>query len=643
MKAWLMLVQPAHADAGFLAPRLAAGGAIAWRQQSPDRLQQVARFYAAHLAQHPEWALPGNAALLQASRQTLSGLIDVEQASDTLYRQLLADSRARFPDLPLATLTGGRDPRGLWRVAGNLPGVYTRQAYDGFVKEAISRLSQQTASNGDWVLGQQAIKSSDKPADIAAALQRRYFADFAHAWQGYLNRIQWQPAANLSASAEQLRVYADAQQSPLAGLMQTIVWQAQAGAQQRSLADSLVDKAKNVFNSDDADPAAQAAASKAANAALGAPLAEAFGPLLRLAGNVEGSSDAGGKAAANAADSLSLQRYLDRASATRLKLDQVNAAADPDAYARQLAQNLFQGRASELVDARDYAQLVAASLGSAWAGMGQNLLLEPLDQGWRTLMRPAAASLNSLWDASVVRPFNSSFAGRYPFNDSDSDASLAELARFIGPQGNIQRFAGNELAGILQKQGDQWVPNPLYAQALRFDVDFLNSLNKLAWLAGQLYAEGDLKTRFSLMALGHPKVTDSQLQLDGQSVRYFNQRPVWQNLAWPGEPLKAGGTLLWESLDGGLRKQQDSPGPWGFIRLLAKAKAERLNNSDWRLVWPLDDGAQLRYTLRTQAGSGPLALLQLDHFKLPARVFDTGGLAQQAPKPAAANAGKAKP
>lgn len=635
LKAWLMLVQPARAEAAFLAPRLAAGGAIAWRGQSPARLQQVAQFYAAHLAQHPAWALPGDAALLQAARQTLAGLIDVEQAADTLYRQLLDETRPRFPDLPLATLTGGRDPRGLWRAAGSLPGLYTRQAYDGFVRDAITRLSQQTANSGDWVLGQQAAKSSESPADIAAALRRRYFTDFAHAWQGYLNRIQWQPAANLAASAEQLRVYADVQQSPLAGLMQTIAWQAQAGAQQRSLADSLLDKAKHAFNNDDADPATQAAAPKPP----AAPLAEAFGPLLRLVGSTDaGMAGAGDKPAANPADSLSLQRYLDRASATRLKLDQVSAAADPDAYARQLAQNLFQGRASELVDARDYAQQVAASLGSAWAGMGQNLLLEPLDQGWRTLMRPAAASLNSLWDTSIVRPFSSSFAGRYPFNDSD--ASLAELARFIGPQGAIARFAGNELAGILQKQGDQWVPNPLYAQALRFDVDFLNRLNQLAWLAGQLYAEGDLKTRFSLMALGHPKVTDSQLQLDGQSVRYFNQRPVWQNLAWPGEPLKAGGTLLWESLDSGLRKQHDYPGPWGFIRLLAKAKTERLNNSDWRLTWGLGDGAQLRYTLRTQAGSGPLALLQLDHFKLPARVFDTG--ASQPAKPPAAKPGKGK-
>ncbi|MBB5192804.1 type VI secretion system protein ImpL [Silvimonas terrae] len=610
LKTWLMLVQPGHADSGFLSPRLAGVGKVVWPAQPGDRIEQIAAFYAKHLAAHPQWRLAGDESLLFSARQTLSGLIDVKQAEDTLYHQLLDETKARYPDPTMSALLGGRDSRGLWSVQGRLPGTFTRQAYEGYVKDNIERLSKQTATSGDWVLGQQTARTEEKPEDIAAALNRRYFADFGHAWQAFLNRIVWVPASNLSGNAEQLRVYADAQQSPLAGLMKTIAWQAQTGAQAHSLADSLVDKARSVFKGKEDNPAQPPAQTTPKDSV---PLADAFGPLLRLV------SEGNGTQATD--NTLSLQRYLDRVSATRLKLDQVSAAADPDAFARQLAQNLFQGRASDLVDARDYAQLVAASLGSGYAGMGQNLFLEPLDQGWRTLIRPAAASLDSLWQTSIVLPFNSTFSGRYPFNDSDADASLADLARFLGPQGNVAQFASTQLAGILEKQGDQWVPNPLYAQAMRFDPEFLNALNKLTWLSGQLYAEGDLKTRFSLMALGDPQVTDSQLNIDGQMLHYFNQKPKWQDVTWPGNPLTQRGLLTWDALATGLRKQNDFAGPWGFIRLLAKAKTEQINKSDWRINWALDDGVTLHYLLRTQSGSGPLALLQLDHFKLPQRLF----------------------
>ncbi|PTU66269.1 hypothetical protein DB032_15705 [Chromobacterium sp. Panama] len=39
------------------------------------------------------------------------------------------------------------------------------------------------------------------------------------------------------------------------------------------------------------------------------------------------------------------------------------------------------------------------------------------------------------------------------------------------------------------------------------------------------------------------------------------------------------------------------------------------------MSWALPDGHQARYQLRSEAGAGPLALLQLIQFQLPARIF----------------------
>ncbi|MGC3962150.1 MAG: ImcF-related family protein [Rhodocyclaceae bacterium] len=258
LKTWLMLTDPQRAEgdanATFLGERLALSGQTLWPGLSPELIRPVATFYANHLAAHPDWRLHADEHTLFAARQTLSGLIDLKQAEDTLYEKLLADTQSRYADPAISTLLGGRDARGLWNVQGRLPGVFTRQAYEGYARDAIAQLSKQTATQGDWVLGEQdqsAGAARQTPQDIQRRLTHRYFTDFARAWQGFLNRIVWVPENTLSGTAEQLRVYADAQQGPLAALISTVVWQAQAGAPQHTLVELIAGESSRLADQED--------------------------------------------------------------------------------------------------------------------------------------------------------------------------------------------------------------------------------------------------------------------------------------------------------------------------------------------------------------------------------------------------------
>jgi len=64
-------------------------------------------------------------------------------------------------------------------------------------------------------------------------------------------------------------------------------------------------------------------------------------------------------------------------------------------------------------------------------------------------------------------------------------------------------------------------------------------------------------------------------------------------------------------------------GVWGWIRLLDQATVSRYagSGSSWSLSWRAHDGRPLNYTLRTEAGEGPLALLKLRNFTLPKAIF----------------------
>ncbi len=137
----------------------------------------------------------------------------------------------------------------------------------------------------------------------------------------------------------------------------------------------------------------------------------------------------------------------------RLKLQQVTSAPDPQAMSQMLAQTVFQGKAIDLTDTRDYGSLVAASTGQEWNGFGQSLFVQPLDLARRQVLAPAAGSLNTRWQSTIVEQWNKAFAGRYPFKATGSDASLPLLAQFLrSDSGRITNFLKTNLGGILHRR-----------------------------------------------------------------------------------------------------------------------------------------------------------------------------------------------
>ena len=651
LKAYLMLTEPRRTDPAFLTDQIVA----AWPAPASmstgewlDTSKRLASFYASHLKAHPEWRTAASAPIVSAARNTLVNQIGLTNADDTVYQGIIEDAKGKYADASLMTLLNGADARGLFSTTQSVPGIYTRAAWDGMIAQAIDKAANERHVNGDWVLSSApkdvalgddgtassagmavahegaaataaAITTSDTERardDLKARLTARYFTEYTAAWQGMLNSIQWQPASNLSGAIDQLTRLADAQTSPLIALMKSVQYQAQAGRPSQALTDTLVRKAQSLIGSEDKTQA------EVVN-----PLDKPFGPLLALMGDSGTSANTSNHEAKALTElnGVSLAHYLTVATTMRLKLQQIAASPDAQAMARSLAQAVFQGKLSELAQARDDAALTAASLGTAWAGFGDALFARPLDTAWQTILQPAAASLNEAWRASVAAPFNAAMNGRYPFYDTNADASFAELGRYVRPDtGLIARFMTTQLAGVLKPQGDQWVPDELRPQALQFDPAFLTAIRLLPTLGAQLYAQGDAGYHFEIMALPTANVTRTELEVDGTPLSYFNQQESWTALTWPGNGLNGHTGLMWEMVNAGLRQAFDATGDWAFLRLLAKAHVKPLDSTRYELTWDQPDAAPLRYVLRTQVGAGPLDLLKLRGFRMPERIFTVG-------------------
>lgn len=619
LEAYLMLANPARANTAFLTPQLmsteepvrpnhSALSAGAWA----DLRAQTLAFLAAHLGTTRDGVsltMSVDQRLVESTRQTIIGVRGIQNSTDALYQKIIDEAQAKYPPITLTSLLADTTSHGLFSATETVPGVYTRAAFEERISRAIDDASARQNVTGDWVLSDAKATDSNASA-LKADLRQRYFDDYARAWERFLNSLRWQPAPSLTGTVDQLLLLGDPQRSPMVALMDAINYQAGTGVTSQSLAAGLLDRAQQLVGHD-ADP------SKREQTTV-VPLANAFGPILRLTGSdLVGSGNRPGASQTASTSDLSLARYLERVTAMRLKLQQMVAAPDPDAMSR-----------------------VAASLGGQWAGFGA-MLQAPLDQAWQVVVQPAASSLNDIWRNAVAADWNKAFGGRYPFADSDNDASLPEMARFMRPDsGVVAQFVSTQLAGVIERQGDRWVATQGPNQGgLSLDPEFVDGLNRLTHAANVLFPSGDAHVRFELRGAPTPGITDVRFVLSDRDFHYFNQKEEWVPFEWPGQTLENVTRVEWQTDQGGLRSALDAQGRFGLIRLLERAQVEQQDSARYVLTWAPDQsaGTPLRVQMRSDAGAGPLEVLQLRHFSLPTRIFTAGSI-KPAPTARTANA-----
>ncbi|WP_338557303.1 ImcF-related family protein [Erwinia sp. E_sp_B04_7] len=615
LKLYLMLARPGHMDAAWFSTALIKDWSkrdgikdAEWQGIAPSLLD----FYAASLTTHPQWCLPDDENMVSQSRSLLVRLMGMRNSESTLYQKMLSQVAHLYVDMRLEDMTGDTDASRLFTTTEIVPGMFTRQAWEQSIQPAIEKVVKERRDELDWVLTdskrQTQPQDDTSPEALKKRLTERYFADFGGAWLEFLNSLRWNRAATLSDSIDQLTLMADVRQSPLVALMNTLNVQGRTGQTGEAISDSLVKSAKNLLGGDNKDAIDQ-------SAGVHGPLDATFGPVLALMHINRTGTQA-----------QSLQSYLTRVTQVRLRLQQVTNAADPQAMTQTIAQTVFQGKAVDLTETRDYGSLMAAGLGQEWSGFGRTVFVQPMEQAWQQVLTPAAESFNTQWQQAVVAEWNSAFGGRYPFNNSNSDVSLPLLAKYLNADsGRISQFLQTRLKGVLHKEGNHWVPDSINSQGLVFNPAFLNAINSLSLISDVAFTEGNAGISFELRPGTADGVMQTDMIIDSQKLTYVNQLPAWKRFTWPADTEAPGANLSWISTQAGTRQYADIPGSWGLIRLLDKAtvKAYPGVGSSYSLSWKAQDGRALNYTLRTEAGEGPLVLLKLRNFRLPETIFST--------------------
>ncbi|NDJ57428.1 type VI secretion system membrane subunit TssM [Enterobacteriaceae bacterium 4M9] len=242
------------------------------------------------------------------------------------------------------------------------------------------------------------------------------------------------------------------------------------------------------------------------------------------------------------------------------------------------------------------------------------------EQAWRVVMLEAIQYLEVEWGAVVVKPWQTYFAGRYPFNASaKEDVSLSEFERFFKPGGTLDAFCEQNLKPFIENEltwgsdGQALIRNDIRQQleiAQKIRSTFFTAQNGL----GTQYAIETVE-----LSAGKRR---SVLNMDGQLLEYSHGRGRTVQLVWPNS-MRAGVesklTLVPDASNKSPRSLSYS-GPWAQLRLINSGQLTSVSEGKFNVRFNVDGGYMI-YRVHVDSSDNPFAGGLFSRFSLPETLY----------------------
>lgn len=631
LKAYLMLGDRSRLEPGHMSDQLTrfwrtwldANRGNMPREQLIQKAERIMSFAMAQMndAAFPEQDL--NLSLLDQTRDNLRRVIKGMPARERVYAEIKARAATRFAPVTVARLVTDADRR---VVAGGyaVSGAFTREAWNGYIKDAIKDAANSELQSTDWVLktaSHDDLTLEGSPEQIQKSLTQLYKAEYVREWQKFMQSISVQDFGSFEVAVANMNRLGDPTSSPVGTLLKTLY--EQTSWDNPSLLDERLGQGKRTFiewfkqTVLGAVPSpvtinAEVNLDKEKNKPMG-PIGKEFEAVGRLMMPREDGAPM-------------IKAYLESLSRIRSRFNQMKTQGDPGPASRQLMLQTLEG-SGELGEALKMVdeQMLNGMSDSARATL-RPLLVRPLMQAFAVIVKPAEAELNRVWMAQVFEPYQRTLANKYPFDRSSRmEAAPGEIAKVFGAEGVIAKFVEQSLGALVLKRGDGVTPRTWADMGLRLRPEFVAGLG--SWIAplngqaaggggsaaagGGATAAADAQTVFQILPLAAPGLTEYSVDIDGQVMRYRNGAASWTHFVWPG-PGTPGVHITGMTLDGKPVEFFNESGRFGLEKMINAAQRKRLDNQLFELRWPQGAssvGVQLRIisNAATPAPAAPAA------------------------------------
>ena len=562
-----------------------------------------------------------NVTTLDQTRENLRRVIKGLPARERVYGEIKARASTRFAPVTVARLIGDQDKE---VVAGSyaISGAFTREAWEGYVQEAIKTAAFKELQSDDWVLKTSArddLTLEGSPEQIQKALVQMYKTEYSGEWQKFMKGISVLEFASFEQAVVRMDRLGDPQTSPIGKLMDALfretswdnpsIINERLGQAKRGVLDwfkqVILRQAPSGVNLN-----LNLEGGKAGEIPMG-PIGREFAGLTRLMMVRDNNP-------------TPMRLYLESLSKLRTRFNLLKNQGDAGPGSRQLIQQTIDGNGSELADAlRLVDEQMLTGMTDSARGALRPLLVRPLQQAFIVVVRPAEREINRVWTAQVYEPWRDNLSGKYPFSgNAKTEASGAEIAKVFGPDGAIAKFVEQTLGPLVTRRGDSITPRTWGDAGIRLSPDFTGRYS--AWVAALPVGTGGaaggggaggggaaaIQYTFQLQPQPAPGLTEYTIDIDGQELRYRNAQAEWVNFVFPGPKGPPGGRVSGVTFDGRSVEFANFPGNFGLQKLIESSQKKKRPDGSIDLTWPnanLAVSVQLRILSRpgaVDAGGG---------------------------------------
>ena len=498
-----------------------------------------------------------------------------------LYERIKSDGNARvepfrFPDAVSPSALG------LFASSPEVSGFFTRDGWETFAAE---RLPNEAAnpSRDDWVWGRTAVELPaifQDSEQLLARLLEIYFADYAQAWQRFMQEVRYQQPTSARHAAGILEALASTADSPLLSLLSNVTRQTTLDAGEgmglmESISEALGQQVGRIMGREGEEGASN-------------PVARNFAALHALGAD----QAAGGGASAELYQAFSALGLV--GAALDEMADDPSGGTESDNHTDDVQNDALDEIRDALsrLNPETRRALFEEPVRGAWE-VARGIAEQRQDQ----TLREELQDLNEAWREDVYDPFRSTLAGRYPFNpNSNEDAPLGDFEDFFRPgSGKLDQF----YASIEPRLDDS--ENPLrISAAARSAFRRGREIGRGVFSGGNLRLDFQLQPELPRYEGAAPPVARMDLMIHGQHSAYIMGQAQWTSFFWPDSPSAS----LTVTTQQGQLPALDFDGDWAWFRLLEQARVVG-DELHWRFATSAGGTLTARYRLSARNSSAP--------------------------------------
>jgi len=525
------------------------------------------------------------------------------------YRNLLSRPEVSgLPDWIPAEVSGPNAPSVLTRLSGKtlrvgLPGAFTYEGFHETVLPLIPEVAAEATLDRAVFAGGCAESSDASTTALERDVLKLYYDDFIAQWDGLLRDIRLEPLDDLTEAQANLKDLA-APDSALKRLLEAVVAETHldyqepeeeggggAGAQKAvGKAASKLGKIGRLVKTGTRIASKQGGGGGEPEALPGAPVADHFAPIRATVQEVDGQPPL-------------LQDAEAALQALSNEVQLVIRTPDPQAAL------LERGGLPQLTGAVATAAAILPDPVDKWvAGIAGDTI---------AVTREAViAQLNARWRADVLPFCTSATSGRYPFDAGSAiDVNILDFSRLFGPAGLIDTYINEHLLQYIDTTTRPW----RWRADFGLNADLLKPFENARAIRDALFPGGAGPVMaFTLeakdLSANASRVT---LNVDGQTLSYFNAATRPEPMTWPGSDGTNMITLTFAPVDGTGELITSETGSWALLRLLRKG---RLSPTPLPELFNLTLGAggySASFELRANSVENPFDLTMFSGFTCP--------------------------